>query len=72
MDGARHHRISEPLCWTIMYPMQWREPSLNLAELAKLRWVEGWSRKQLAEHYGKSVDAISNYFQEAKKLRLTP
>ncbi len=55
-----------------MYPMQWREPSLNLAELAKLRWVEGWSRKQLAEHYGKSVDAISNYFQEAKKLRLTP
>jgi DNA-binding transcriptional regulator LsrR (DeoR family) len=45
---------------------------VNLAELAKLRWIEGWSRKKLAEHYGRTEDAIQNYFQKIKKKDITP
>ena len=55
-----------------IYPIQWREPKVNLAELAKLRWIDGWSRRELAVHYGKSINAIQNYFHEAKRLRLKP
>ena len=51
------------------YPIQWRKPRLDLAELAKLRWIEGYSRKQLAEKYGKTTVAIQNYFQELRRLK---
>jgi hypothetical protein len=40
---------------------------VNLAELAKLRFIDGWSRKQLAEHYARTEMAIQNYFQIIKK-----
>lgn len=66
--GARGPRVEEPLGWVQTYPIQWHEPRINLAELAKLRWIEGWSRKALAERYGKSQDAIQNYFQLLKKM----
>ncbi len=49
--GARGPKVEEPLCWVLTYPTQWREPRLNLAELAGLRWVEGWSTKELAEYF---------------------
>ncbi len=67
LNGARGPRVEEPLGWAQIYPIQWHEPRINLAELAKLRWIEGWSRKALAERYGKSQDAIQNYFQLLKK-----
>ena len=70
--GARGAIVEEPLVWAETYPIQWREPRINLAELAKLRWIDGWSRRELAKHYGKSVDAIQNYFQEARRLQLIP
>lgn len=66
--GAHHTRIGEPLVKVETYPIQWREPRLDLAELARLRWVEGYSRKQLAEKYGKTTVAIQNYFQELRRL----
>ena len=66
-NGARHPRIGEPLVKVETYPIQWLEPRLDLAELARLRWVEGYSRKQLAEKYGKTTVAIQNYFQELRR-----
>jgi DNA-binding transcriptional regulator LsrR (DeoR family) len=44
---------------------------VNLAELAKLRFIDGWSRQQLADHYGRTEDAIQNYFQKIKKKGIT-
>lgn len=67
--GARHPRIGEPLVKVETYPIQWREPRLDLAELARLRWVEGYSRKQLAEKYGKTIVAIQNHFQELRRRK---
>lgn len=35
--GARGPRVEEPLIWAETYPIQWREPRVDLAELARLR-----------------------------------
>ncbi|NOT80440.1 MAG: hypothetical protein HOP07_15720 [Bacteriovoracaceae bacterium] len=51
----------------INYPVRWQEPRVDLRELANLRFKDGWSRKQLASHYGRTEDAIQNYFQKIKK-----
>ncbi len=32
------------------------------------RWFDGWTRRELAEHYGKSIDAIQNYFQALRHI----
>jgi hypothetical protein len=40
---------------------------VNLAELAKLRWLDGWSRQQLADHYQRTLYAITNYCQNIRK-----
>ncbi len=63
LDGARGPIVVEPLTWVEEYPIQWREPRLDLAELAKLRWIQGLSRKELATRYGKTEVAMQNYFQ---------
>ncbi len=65
--GAHGSRLEEPLGWIKTYPIQWREPRVNLTELAKLRWIEGWDRKQLADHFGRTEVAVQNYFQEIRK-----
>jgi hypothetical protein len=40
---------------------------VNLAELAKLRWLEGWSRVRLAGHFQKTSYAIAKYCVAVKK-----
>jgi hypothetical protein len=69
-NGARHTRVEEPLSWAEEYPIQWREPLFDLAELAKRRWIEGLSRKELARVYGRTECAIQNHFQELKRRGL--
>lgn len=65
--GARQAKVEEPQAWAEEYPIQWREPRVDLAELAKLRWIEGLSRQELAKRYGKTPIAIQNYFQYLKR-----
>ena len=68
LDGARHAKIDEPLLSVnLSYLIEWQEPRVDLRELAKLRFIDGWSRKQLASHYGRTEEAIQNYFQKIKK-----
>jgi len=40
---------------------------VDLAELAKLRYLEGWSRQRLASHYGRTLHAITNYCQTMRR-----
>ena len=56
----------------MIYPVRWQDPRVDLRELAKLRYVHNWSRKQLASHFGRTEDAIQNYFQKIKKIGITP
>ena len=60
--------VEEPLAWAEEYPIQWREPEFNLAELARLRWIEGLSTKQLAAKFGRTECAIKNYYQKLRRL----
>lgn len=60
--GDRGPNVEEPLGWVQTYPIQLYVPRIDLAELAKLRWIKGWSRADLAKRYGKTPRAIQNYF----------
>ncbi len=60
--------MDEPLVWVETHPIQWREPRINLAELAKLRWIEGWTRKELGLRYKKTDGAIQNYIQALRRI----
>ena len=55
----------------MVYSVRWQEPRVDLRELAKLRIIDGWSRKKLASHYGRTEEAIQNYFQKIKKKGLS-
>ncbi len=65
--GARRNKIEEPLLFGSQYQVQWRESRVNLAELAKLRWIDGWSCRQLSDHYQRPLFAIKNYCQNIRK-----
>lgn len=66
-DGAHGSRMREPLTLELKYPIQWRESRVNLAELAKLRYLEGWDRKKLAQHYGRTLNSITIYCQNIRR-----
>jgi len=65
--GDRGPIVRELLCWVEEYPIQWRKPGFDLAELAKLRWTEGYSTETLMARYGKTEVAIRNYYRRARK-----
>jgi hypothetical protein len=65
--GAPRTTLKEPLLFGTDYKVQWRESRVNLTELAKLRYIEGWSRQQLADHYQRTLFAITNYCQNIRK-----
>jgi hypothetical protein len=65
--GARGATLGEPLVVDTTYSIQWQGPRVNLAELAKLRYLEGWSRERLARHYGRTLNAITNYCQNIRR-----
>ena len=70
IDGARGPIVDEPLVIDQTYSIQWQESRVDLSELARLRWIEGWKRKELALNYGRSEMAIRNYFQNIKNKKL--
>lgn len=65
--GARRPIVDELLTWAEIYPIEWRAPRFDLAELAVLRWINGGSVKELAAKLGKTEYAIQNYFQELRR-----
>lgn len=72
-NGARDAMIEEPLLSVdLSYLIEWQEPRVDLRELAKLRFIDRWSRKQLASHYGRTEQAVQNYFQKIKKKGIQP
>lgn len=59
--------LVEPLAVARMYEIQWRKKTLDLAELAKLRWVEMWSIGRIAEALDRSPNTIDWALQALKK-----
>ncbi|MBC7419386.1 MAG: recombinase zinc beta ribbon domain-containing protein [Bdellovibrio sp.] len=66
-NGAHGPRLEEPLTMDKTYPIQWRDSRLNLAELAKLRWIDGMDTNSLAKHFNKSPYAIENYYRNIRR-----
>ena len=46
------------------YPAQWTLPEINLRELARLRWDQGWTHRQLMGHFGRSKTFIKDRLRQ--------
>jgi hypothetical protein len=63
---------------SIGYKLAWEREYLDLMELARLRWVEGWKVSRLAEYFEVSLTAIKERLRAIKTnpkragLRLKP
>lgn len=68
--GDLRHTVEEPLGWVEEYPIQWREPSLNLAELAKLRWEDGLKINEIARKLGRTESCIKNGILRTRRNKL--
>ncbi len=57
----------------IYYSVQWKRSILDAAELAQKRFIEGWTVKQLAYHFGRSENAIqcAYYVLRRRKFKHT-
>ncbi len=66
-SGARRAKVDEPLVKAEEYPIEWREPRFDLAELAVLRWVKKNSIDELAKTFGRTPVAIQNQLQELRR-----
>jgi hypothetical protein len=51
-DGCPTSMLVEPFAVVREYEFQWVRPSLDLAKLARLRIVEGWTLQRLMRHFG--------------------
>ncbi len=59
--------LLEPLVVARIYEIKWRKERLDLAELAKLRWVKMWSLGRIAKAMGRSPNTIDWGLQRLKK-----
>ncbi len=57
--GGGWTKLFEPLTVVREYPFQWKRPKVDRSELAKLRKVEGWTHRKLAERFGLSRQRVS-------------
>jgi hypothetical protein len=67
-DGGGHAKLQELSGPTISqaYELTWEREYLDLTELARLRWVEGWKINKLSEHYKVSGTAIKERLRSCK------
>lgn len=66
-NGGRGNKLKEPLVLDVSYLVRRVELRVDLAELAKLRYLEGWSRQRLASHYEQTLNGITNYCQTIRR-----
>ena len=47
--------------------VMWERPKINLAELAKKRWIDGWSVKELGNEWGYKRTSIKAYLRRLRR-----
>lgn len=68
----------EPLTSKVTIAALWKKEQLDLAELARLRWVEKWRYERMAEHFGVSRSMVRDAIRGIKAdprsagLRIAP
>ena len=69
--GARCPIVEEPISCGESYRIGWREPRLDLAELAVLRWIDGLSVKELVRFFAASGRfRMKSIDKRRRKMRL--
>lgn len=68
MFGSGDANLVEPIVVVREYPGQWikRLKPVDLAELARLRWIEKWPVKRLAIHFERHRGTISEMLASLK------
>ncbi|OQW52471.1 MAG: hypothetical protein A4S09_17545 [Proteobacteria bacterium SG_bin7] len=67
--GAPGPKLVEPLGCNKTYPAQWKRANLDIAELARKRFIENWPRKRLVNHFNRSHNTITWWIGKLKKLK---
>ena len=57
-SGAHHTKLVEPNTISEEYEIVWRRPQIDSEELLYLKLKKNYSYKQLAAHFGRSVNTI--------------
>lgn len=55
---SSYKRIQEKPRVEKLYSMQWRRETLDLAELATKRYIDGWKLPDLCAHFGRCENTI--------------
>ena len=67
-NGDGGFTLGEPLKVVQQYSIQWKTgKSVNLAELAKLRWVHKQSIENLTQHFGCSRTMLKEHLKRLKE-----
>ena len=51
-NGCPSAKLVEPNCICRVYSFRWIKPPIDLAELARLRFQEGWTLHRLMKYFG--------------------
>lgn len=66
--GAGGPKVRElPLLVRVDLNIQWERPKLDLAELARKRWIEKWSVSRMAGYFGRSPETIQMHICKLRK-----
>lgn len=68
--GARGPKLVEHRICVLSHQAGWSSKKINLAELARLRWIENRSRKEVAEHFGASIETVKIHIRHLRSGRI--
>lgn len=57
---------TEPLTSKVIIKALWKKEQIDLAELARLRWVEKWRYERLADHFGVGRTTVRRFLGQIK------
>ena len=69
MVGAMQIFSNQPISLKRVYWVQWKKPSINQDELAKLYWNEGLKVAEIAEFLGVGVTTAQDHLYRLKASR---
>lgn len=53
------------------YSIEWRRPSVDVAELVQKRYLKNWNLKKLSAHFGRSENSVRCIYQKQKRSRFS-
>jgi hypothetical protein len=68
--GRGEDNVFEPtqFCIKRIYRVQWKKPSINQDELAKLYWNDGLTAKEIAARHGIGLTTVKKSIRRVKLL----